>query len=68
MQSAQVLLQSLFVDPVVRPDRVAQLTGLSLVSTYKLIEDFEKLKILREVTGNQRNRIYLFDEYFKVFE
>jgi len=68
MQSAQVLLQSLFVDPVVRPDRVAQLTGLSLVSTYKLIEDFERLKILREVTGNQRNRIYLFDEYFKVFE
>ncbi len=68
MQSAQVLLQSLFVDPVVRPDRVAQLTGLSLVSTYKLIEDFEKLKILREVTGGQRNRIYLFDEYFKVFE
>ena len=68
MQSAQLLLQSLFVDPVVRPDRVAQLTGLSLVSTYKLIEDFEKLKILREVTGGQRNRIYLFDEYFKVFE
>ena len=68
MQSAQVLLQSLFVDPVVRPDRIAQLTGLSLVSTYKLIEDFEKLKILREVTGGQRNRIYLFDEYFKVFE
>ena len=68
MQSAQVLLQSLFVDPVVRPDKVAQLTGLSLVSTYKLIEDFEKLKILREVTGGQRNRIYLFDEYFKVFE
>ena len=68
MQSAQLLLQSLFVDPVVRPDRIAQLTGLSLVSTYKLIEDFEKLKILREVTGGQRNRIYLFDEYFKVFE
>lgn len=68
MPSALVLLQSLFVDPVVRPDRVAQLTGLSLVSTYKLIEDFEKLKILREVTGGQRYRIYLFDEYFKVFE
>jgi len=68
MPSAQVLLQSLFIDPVVRPDRVAQLTGLSLVSAYKLIEDFEKLNILREVTGGQRNRIYLFDEYFKVFE
>lgn len=68
MFSAQVLLQSLFVDPVVRPERVAQLTGLSMVSVYKLIEDFEKLKILRELTGGQRNRIYIFDEYFKVFE
>jgi Fic family protein len=68
MPSAQVLLHSLFIDPVVRPDRVAQLTGLSLVSTYKLIDDFVRLKILREVTGGQRNRIYLFDEYFKVFE
>ena len=68
MQSAQVLLQSLFVDPVVRPEKVAQLTGLSMVSAYKLIEDFVNLKILREVTGGQRNRIYVFDEYFKVFE
>ncbi|MFH1121888.1 MAG: Fic family protein [Bacteroidota bacterium] len=68
MPDAQVLLHSLFIDPVVRPDKVAQLTGLSLVSTYKLIDDFVRLKILREVTGGRRNRIYLFDEYFKVFE
>lgn len=68
MQSAQVLLQSLFIDPVVRPEKVAQLTGLSLVSAYKLIVQFEDLKILREITGGQRNRIYLFDEYFRVFE
>ncbi|HPJ63541.1 Fic family protein [Lentimicrobium sp.] len=68
LQSAQVLLQLLFMDPVIRPDKVAQLTGLSMVSAYKLIEDFERLKILREITGGQRNRIYLFDEYFRVFE
>jgi Fic family protein len=68
MQSAQILLHSIFIDPVVRPDKVAHITGLSMVSTYKLIEDFERLKILREVTGSRRNRIYLFDEYFKVFE
>lgn len=66
--SAQVLLQSLFIDPVVRPEKVAQLTGLSLVSAYKLIAQFEELKILREITGRQRNRIYLFDEYFRVFD
>jgi Fic family protein len=68
MHSAQVLLQSLFIDPVVRPEKVAQLTGLSMVSVYKLIDDFENLKILREITGGQRNRVYSFNEYFKVFE
>ncbi len=68
MPSAQLLLQSLFIDPVVRPEKVAQLTGLSMVSAYKLIVQFEELKILREITGGQRNRIYLFDEYFKVFD
>ncbi len=67
MYSAQILLHHLFINPVIRPDEVAKLTELSLVSSYKLIEDFERLKILREVTGSQRNRIYLFDEYFKVF-
>lgn len=67
MPSAQILLHQLFVDPIIRPDEAASLTGLSLVSTYKLIEDFERLKILKEISGNNRKRIYLFEEYFSVF-
>ncbi len=67
MAKAQLLLQRLFIDPVIRPSQVAELTGLSLVSSYKLIEDFENQNILHEITGNGRNRIYIFDEYFKVF-
>ncbi|NJN43097.1 MAG: Fic family protein [Flammeovirgaceae bacterium] len=68
MKPAQVLLNRLFVAPVIRPDEVASITGLSIVSAYKLIEDFERLHILKEITGNQRNRIYAFDEYFNVFK
>ena len=67
MSSAQILLHQLFINPIIRPHEVAKLTGLSLVSVYKLIEDFERLKILKEITGANRNRIYLFDEYYKVF-
>lgn len=66
--TAQTLLQYLFSNPMVRPDEIASLTSQSLVSTYKLIEDFQRLGILKEVTGNQRNRVYVFDEYFKVFK
>jgi len=68
MKAAQELLTSLFSSPVVRPDEVAAITGLSMVSSYKLIEDFERLGILAEITGSQRNRIFAFREYFDVFD
>lgn len=67
MKPAQTLLYRLFSEPIVRPDEVATITGLSKVSSYKLIADFERLGILREMTGNQRHRIFLFQEYFNVF-
>ncbi len=68
MNSAQTLLNSLFSEPLVRPHEVARITGLSIVSSYKLIEDFVRLGILHEITGNQRNRIFAFREYFDVFD
>jgi len=37
-------------------------------SAYKLITDFERIGILREITGSKWGRIYRFEEYFKVFE
>lgn len=67
MPQAQMLLQHLFTNPVIRPAQVAKVTGLSQVSAYKLLDDFEKLKILKEMTGYKRNRIFWFEEYFKVF-
>ena len=38
-----------------------------LDAAVKLIGDFENLGILRETTGFQRNRRYLFDEYLGLF-
>jgi len=67
MAKAQLLLQHLFMNPVIRPVQVAELTKQSLVSSYKLIDDFVRLKILVEMTGNDRKRIFIFEEYFKVF-
>lgn len=68
MPQAQVLLDHLFTNPVIRPAQIAKITGLSIVSAYKLLDDFEELKILREMTGSRRNRIFLFKEYFDVFK
>lgn len=66
--SAQVLLQYLFNQPIIRAEDASKITQLSLVSTYKLIEDFIKIGILKETTGGRRNRIFSFDQYFKIFK
>jgi len=64
----QILLQYLFTQPVVRPDDVAKVTETSLVTAYKLIDDFEQLNILQAIGDAQRNKVYIFNEYFKVFK
>lgn len=65
---AQILLQYLFTQPIVRPDDVAKITETSLVTAYKLIDDFERLNILQAIGDAQRNKLYIFNEYFKVFK
>lgn len=62
------LLDYLFQQPVLDADMIASRLGISRVSAYKLVEDFTRLGILREMTGAKRNRMYLFEEYFTLFK
>lgn len=66
--TAKKLLDHLFLQPVVDAEQVAQATGLSLVSSYKMIDDFVKQGILHEMTGYKRNRLFMFEEYFSIFK
>ena len=65
---AKVLLDYLFQQPVLDAEDVSKATGLSLVSSYKLLNDFITKGILKEATGFKRNRIFLFEEYFTIFK
>lgn len=65
--NAQRVTQYLYQRPVINADRVGKLLGISAPSSYKLIDDLEKLGILKEITGGQRKRLYLFKEYFDIF-
>jgi Fic family protein len=65
--SARILLDYLFHQPIVNAERVAEQTNLSLVSSYKLLDDFVRLSILKEITGAKRNRLFVFEEYFNLF-
>ncbi len=67
LPNALKLLHRLFTNPIIRADEVATLLKLSMVSAYKMINDFERLGILKEQTGYSRNRVFVFREYLDLF-
>ncbi|QOI96821.1 MAG: Fic family protein [Flammeovirgaceae bacterium] len=68
INSAKVLLDYLYQRPIVDAEEVSRVTRLSLVSAYKLLDDFMRLRILNEMTGAKRNRLFAFEEYFTIFK
>jgi Fic family protein len=61
------LINHLYQNPFTDYQKVMVATGLSHVSAYSLIEQFEKMGILIETTGDQRSKVYVFDAYLKIF-
>lgn len=67
-ENAQTLMQYLYKSPVVDIKRVARLLGLKPNTASALVNDFVKHDVLHELTGNRRNRMYLFKDYFVIFK
>lgn len=67
-RQAMVLLHHLFKKPVTSVKAVQSITGLSPKAANDLVQAFMKEKLLVETTGYQRNRIFLFEEYLKMFQ
>jgi Fic family protein len=65
--NAKKLLDYLFTQPIVSAQDVAEVLSLSLVSSYKIIDDFIQAGILKESTGFKRNRFFIFKEYLEIF-
>jgi len=65
---ARKVINHLFGQPVTDAVQVAGIIGKSNVSAYKLIADLVKIGILKEITGGQRDRIYIFEEYVGLFQ
>lgn len=64
---AMKVIEYLYKRPIITADKVSEIASISMPSSYKLISDLEKLKILKEKTGGQRSRVYMFDNYLKLF-
>jgi Fic family protein len=62
-----ILLQHLFRKPVIHVNQVKELTQSTYKTANDLVNDFVTAGILVEMTGNRRNRVFVFDEYLKLF-
>lgn len=61
------LLTYLFKNPVVYVNQVREITGLTYKASNDLVSDFIDAGILKELTGQSRNRIFIFHEYLGLF-
>ncbi len=64
---ANKFLKVLWEKPIVDSSDVVEALSINKTTAFRLIEDFIKLKILIEKTGQKRNRLFVFDEYLELF-
>ncbi|SDL69733.1 Fic family protein [Siphonobacter aquaeclarae] len=65
--AAQALLKALFNHPIVHIKDVRGICSLSAKAAGDLVSDFEKMGILKEMTGFARNRVFAFESYLSLF-
>ncbi|MBU3713913.1 MAG: Fic family protein [Ferruginibacter sp.] len=66
--NAALLLQFLFKKPIIHVNQVKELTKCSFKSANDLVSDLVNAGILKEMTGQSRNRVFVFDEYINMFK
>lgn len=64
---AYKVVDHLYVKPIIDAQEVSGITGKTLRPTYNLLKLLEELDIVREITGLQRNRLYMFTDYIDLF-
>ena len=65
--TAKKLLQFLFLKPVADSQEIEEAIQMNATTAFRIIDEFLRLEILREKTGNKRNRIFIFEDYLGLF-
>ena len=66
--NAMMVLEQLLINPVTNVERIEKLCDVSYKTANDLVKDFVKHNILKEMTGQSRNRMFVLDKYLKLFE
>jgi len=66
--NAQTLMRELYARPVIDVKWATRTTGASINTAAALITDLVNFGVLVEVTGQRRNRLFLFQEYLNIFK
>ncbi|MEI6088193.1 MAG: Fic family protein [Bacteroidota bacterium] len=64
---AKNLLQNLYSQPITDMQSIAIALNVSISTVSRLLNDFIRLGILVELTGFKRNRVFVFEQYVKLF-
>ena len=66
--NANLLLQYLLKRPVVNVKQVKIITHSSYKTANDLVTEFVNIGLIKKMTGQNRNRVFVFDEYLKLFK
>lgn len=61
------VLESLYQNPILSVNEVADLIGATYPAANKLVTQLVELGILHEVTGQKRNRRFMYGDYIQLF-
>jgi Fic family protein len=61
------LLEALYRRPIVHVNAVSEELGIHYITANKLVEKFQGLSLLVEITGRKRDRVFAFEPYLDLF-
>ncbi|OOG71149.1 Fic family protein [Flavobacterium sp. A45] len=64
---ARKVVDYLYTQPIIEVSKVEELLQKSSVTAYKLLADLERLDVIKEISGAQRNKLYVFKDYLDLF-
>lgn len=65
---AQKFLHYLYRKPITDSRETSAQLSVNPSTALRLIEDFIRLGILKELTGFKRNRVFVFEKYLHLFD